>query len=77
MFSLFLQASIFEMFRELFSAAVGEDYPCGLPASPQSRAMYAVDLMLAWDKNNDGKSCKHSHSKAKAKMPEKYEDEIN
>lgn len=50
------QGNIFSMFRELFEAAVSKPSPRGIPPSPQSRAMYAVDLLLKWDTNNTGKS---------------------
>ena len=42
------------MFRELFEAAVIEDPPKGIGHSPQSRSMYAIDLLLKWDKNQAG-----------------------
>ena len=47
-----VQADIFRMFRELFEAACAKDPPAGIAKSPQSRAMYAADLMLSWE---DGK----------------------
>lgn len=42
-----VQNDIFRMLRELFDSACAEDPPAGIARSPQSRAMYAVDLMLA------------------------------
>jgi tubulin--tyrosine ligase-like protein 12 len=42
------------MLRELFEAAVSEPPPCGIGHSPQSRAMYAVDLLLKWDETPNG-----------------------
>lgn len=44
-----VQSSIFEMFRSIFEGASKLPPPCGLGHNPQSRAMYAADLMLAWD----------------------------
>ncbi|XP_046584375.1 tubulin--tyrosine ligase-like protein 12 [Haliotis rubra] len=44
---------IFTMFRELFEAASSLPHPRA-SAPPQSRAMYAIDLMLKWDKNDKG-----------------------
>ena len=44
------------MFKEVFSAAVGRPHPQGMPAAPQSRAIYAIDLMLKWDLNEKGKA---------------------
>ncbi|XP_064613317.1 tubulin--tyrosine ligase-like protein 12 [Liolophura sinensis] len=49
-----IESDIFSMFRELFEAAVSKPSPRGIPPSPQSRAMYAVDLLLKWDTNNTG-----------------------
>ncbi|CAG5121659.1 unnamed protein product [Candidula unifasciata] len=45
---------IFRALKELFTAAVSAPPPKGICPSPQSRAMYAVDLMLAWDKQPSG-----------------------
>ena len=42
------------MFRELFEAASSKPSPCGISPSPQSRAMYAIDLLLKWNTNNKG-----------------------
>ena len=53
-FCFIFQSSIFEMFRELFEAAVSEPPPQGLGHSPQSRSMYAIDLLLKWDKTSSG-----------------------
>lgn len=46
-----VEKSIFEMLAELFTAATSKGPPCGIAKSPQSRALYAVDLMLSWDTN--------------------------
>lgn len=48
-----IEKSIFNMFAELFSAATSKDTPCGIATSPQSRALYAADIMLSWDKRNN------------------------
>lgn len=46
-----VEDKIFKMIRQVFEAACVEP-PRGLAANPQSRALYAIDLMLEW-KNND------------------------
>lgn len=43
-----IEKSILKMFREIFECAVQELPPCGIAASPQSRALYAADIMLHW-----------------------------
>ncbi|XP_076234455.1 tubulin tyrosine ligase-like 12 [Calliopsis andreniformis] len=45
-----VEPKILHMFREVFEAAVAEKPPKGVAESPQSRAVYAVDLMLEWKK---------------------------
>ena len=42
------------MFKELFSAACSKPAPFGIPVSPQSRSMYAIDLMLDWETDDNG-----------------------
>ncbi|RUS90770.1 hypothetical protein EGW08_001481 [Elysia chlorotica] len=49
-----VENDIFIMIRELFQAATSLPAPQGISHSPQSRAMYAVDLMLAWDTKPSG-----------------------
>ena len=44
-----VEAGIFEMIKAVFRCAVGKSPPEGLGHSPQSRALYAIDLMLAWE----------------------------
>ncbi|CAG4954270.1 unnamed protein product [Parnassius apollo] len=44
---------IFKMFAELFTAASSKEAPCGIAKSPQSRALYAADLMISWDTINN------------------------
>nr|XP_021186375.2 tubulin--tyrosine ligase-like protein 12 [Helicoverpa armigera] len=43
-----VEKSIFEMIAELFTAATSKAPPCGIAKSPQSRALYAADIMLSW-----------------------------
>ncbi|KZC06258.1 PREDICTED: tubulin--tyrosine ligase-like protein 12 [Dufourea novaeangliae] len=43
---------IMRMFREVFEGATAEEPPTGIADSPQSRAVYAVDLMLEWKKGD-------------------------
>ncbi|KAK3588486.1 hypothetical protein CHS0354_012895 [Potamilus streckersoni] len=49
-----VEESIFQMIRGIFEAASAKPAPAGIGHSPQSRAMYAIDLLLRWDKNNKG-----------------------
>ncbi|XP_068619186.1 tubulin--tyrosine ligase-like protein 12 [Battus philenor] len=44
-----IEESIFRMFGELFTAATSKEPPCGIGKSPQSRALYAADIILSWD----------------------------
>lgn len=44
-----VEEEIFRMLREVFECASVKSPPCGIPSSPQSRAVYAVDLMLDWE----------------------------
>ncbi|KAI5633049.1 tubulin-tyrosine ligase family domain-containing protein [Phthorimaea operculella] len=48
-----VEKSIFKMFADLFTAATSKDAPCGIAKSPQSRALYAADIMLSWDKKGN------------------------
>ncbi|XP_047536962.1 tubulin--tyrosine ligase-like protein 12 [Vanessa atalanta] len=50
-----VEKSIFKMFSELFTAATAKDAPCGIAKSPQSRALYAADIMLSWNENDKDK----------------------
>ncbi|XP_030069735.1 tubulin--tyrosine ligase-like protein 12 [Microcaecilia unicolor] len=50
-----IQAEIFKAFVELFEVATAKPAPLGICDYPSSRAVYAIDLMLKWDKNSDGK----------------------
>ncbi|XP_049812648.1 tubulin--tyrosine ligase-like protein 12 [Schistocerca nitens] len=52
-----IEEKIFSLFREMLSAASSKMPPAGIAYSPQSRAVYAADLMLAWQTDsNDRKS---------------------
>uniref|UniRef100_A0A336LIQ2 CSON002937 protein n=1 Tax=Culicoides sonorensis TaxID=179676 RepID=A0A336LIQ2_CULSO len=46
-----IEDQIAQTFKELFKAAVSKPPPCGIGKSPQSRAVYAADIMLAWENN--------------------------
>lgn len=48
-----VEKSIFSMISELFTAATTKEPPCGIARSPQSRALYAADIMLSWHKHNN------------------------
>lgn len=50
-----VEQSIFKMISELFSAATSKGPPCGIGKSPQSRALYAADIMLSWRKKDNEK----------------------
>lgn len=47
-----IEADICKMLKEMFIGATSKKPPCGIAVSPQSRALYAADIMLAWE---DGK----------------------
>jgi tubulin--tyrosine ligase-like protein 12 len=42
------------MIRQVFEGASAEKPPKGIANNPQSRAMYAVDLMLDWQQDTNG-----------------------
>uniref|UniRef100_A0A803K6H5 Tubulin tyrosine ligase-like 12 n=1 Tax=Xenopus tropicalis TaxID=8364 RepID=A0A803K6H5_XENTR len=50
-----IQAELFKCFRELFEAAASKPAPYGICNYPSSRAMYAIDLMLKWETDTEGK----------------------
>ncbi|XP_053318735.1 tubulin--tyrosine ligase-like protein 12 [Spea bombifrons] len=50
-----VQENIFKSFGELFQAASSRPAPYGICDYPSSRAMYAIDLMLKWDTDSEGK----------------------
>ncbi|CAH1117227.1 unnamed protein product [Phaedon cochleariae] len=43
-----VEKSILEMLREILECATMANPPCGIAESPQSRALYAADIMLEW-----------------------------
>ena len=43
-----VQNDIYDVIRQVFTAAVAEPPPKGIGHSPQSRAIYGVDVMLQW-----------------------------
>lgn len=47
-----IEQSIFKILADLFTAATSKEPPCGIAKSPQSRALYAADLMLSWHQSN-------------------------
>ncbi|XP_078000525.1 tubulin--tyrosine ligase-like protein 12 [Glandiceps talaboti] len=49
-----VEESIFQALRELFQASALESAPKGIAHNPQSRAVYSIDLILKWAKNDDG-----------------------
>ncbi|KAK3924756.1 Tubulin--tyrosine ligase-like protein 12 [Frankliniella fusca] len=50
-----VEKEIFDMLHEVFECAALKSPPCGIAPSPQSRAVYAVDLMLDWQHCSRGK----------------------
>lgn len=50
-----IEEKIFSMLSSLLKAAVNGDTNSCLASSPQSRAMYAVDIMLSWRNSTVGK----------------------
>ena len=44
-----IELDIFSMFKEVFEGACKLPPPSGIAQSPQSRSMYACDLMLKWN----------------------------
>lgn len=46
-----IEDDICEMLRQVLVAATMKQAPCGIASSPQSRALYAADIMLEWDKD--------------------------
>ncbi|OWF47118.1 tubulin--tyrosine ligase-like protein 12 [Mizuhopecten yessoensis] len=49
-----VEESIFQMLREMFEGATALPAPQGIGHNPQSRAMYAVDLLLRWSTDKNG-----------------------
>ncbi|KAG8438638.1 hypothetical protein GDO86_004993 [Hymenochirus boettgeri] len=50
-----IQAELFKCFRDLFNAASSRPAPYGICHYPSSRAIYAIDWMLKWDTDREGK----------------------
>lgn len=48
-----IERDICEMLREVLIGATQCQPPCGIGKSPQSRALYAADIMLEWTKNGN------------------------
>nr|CAD7457551.1 unnamed protein product [Timema tahoe] len=49
-----LEKKIFSMFLEILKAATCKQPPLSIGHNPQSRALYAADIMLAWRTDEDG-----------------------
>lgn len=50
-----IEHGIREMLYEMLVGATQKEPPCGIGKSPQSRALYAADIMLEWDGDGDEK----------------------
>ncbi|XP_063985288.1 tubulin--tyrosine ligase-like protein 12 [Diachasmimorpha longicaudata] len=48
----YVEPKILKMLWEVFEGACAQEPPRGIGHNPQSRAVYAVDLMLEWDDND-------------------------
>lgn len=48
-----VEEKIFKMLKEVLECATMESPPCGISESPQSRALYATDIMLEWNDNKE------------------------
>lgn len=44
-----IEQKICELVKSVFESAIAKPPPSGIGESPQSRAMYAADIMLSWD----------------------------
>lgn len=49
-----IENDIREMLHEVLLGATQKEAPCGMGKSPQSRALYAADIMLEWENNDSG-----------------------
>lgn len=49
-----IEVSVHQMVIELFKAASSKDPPAGIGHCPLSRAIYGIDLLFKWDKNENG-----------------------
>jgi len=43
-----VQSDIYDVIRQVFTAATAQLPPKGIGHSPQSRAIYGIDVMLQW-----------------------------
>lgn len=50
-----IETEIRQMLHEVLIGATQKEPPCGIGKSPQSRALYAADIMLEWDGDGDEK----------------------
>lgn len=48
-----IEPKILHLFHQVFESATMKDPPCGIGKSPQSRALYAADLMLSKEENGE------------------------
>uniref|UniRef100_A0A0A1WNG6 Tubulin--tyrosine ligase-like protein 12 n=1 Tax=Zeugodacus cucurbitae TaxID=28588 RepID=A0A0A1WNG6_ZEUCU len=51
-----IQKEICFMLHEILTCATKRPPPCGIPPCQQSRALYAADIMLEWEKSDDDKT---------------------
>ncbi len=49
-----VESAIYSAIKEAFVVATANSPPKGLAHFPLSRAMYGVDVMLQWDKDDKG-----------------------
>ncbi|XP_076165510.1 tubulin tyrosine ligase-like 12 [Ptiloglossa arizonensis] len=47
-----VEPKILRMFQDIFEAAIAEKPPKGIAENPQSRALYTIDLMLEWKRED-------------------------
>lgn len=45
------EKSLLTVLRTVLESAIKDDPPCGIAHNPQSRALYAADMMLEWDES--------------------------
>ena len=48
------QTTVFDAIKELFVSATSKDTPRGIGHSPQSRAVYGIDVILHWTADEKG-----------------------
>lgn len=44
-----IESQICEMLKEVFTGATSKKPPCGIAENPQSRGLYAADIILSWE----------------------------